>query len=177
MSAREPNRVFRESFLAYEFEGERYETMRRFGEILSELAGESSLHPRFIRPIIYPELEAVAVDLTRAAEYLEEASRDADSEDAAQVKLAGAALGWADQLRAVEAEIRAALGIESVVEAAEVGFESAAPAGAAPAGAAGDLTVEEARPHLAALGRFLSALGVSLGELAARLGRKAREDE
>lgn len=110
MSTREHSPVFRESFLAYQFEDERYETMRRFGEILDELACEANtLAPSFPGPILYPELEAVAVDLSAVVEDLEVASRDADSEVPAQVKLAGAALGWAEQLRVFVSEIRRAV--------------------------------------------------------------------
>jgi hypothetical protein len=113
MSAREHSPVFRESFLAYQFDGERYETMRRFGEILDEMACEANaLAPSFPRPILYPELEAVAVDLAAVVEDLEVASRDADSEVAAQVKLAGAALQWAEQLGGVVSEIRRAVNAE-----------------------------------------------------------------
>lgn len=111
MSARRPNPVFRESFLWYHFDAERAETMSRFGEILSSLANEAdAFHPRHEGPLVFGEVGAAAVDLAAVVHDLKAAAGDADSRDPKAVKLAGRAVRWSEQLGAVLAEIRSAVG-------------------------------------------------------------------
>ncbi|MFP3942232.1 MAG: hypothetical protein ACLF0P_18205 [Thermoanaerobaculia bacterium] len=118
MSARRPNPVFRESFLWYQFDAGRAETMRQYGEILSGLANEAdAFHPRHEGPLVFGEVEAAAVDLAAVVHDLGAAAEDGDSRDPEAVKLAGRAVRWAEQLGAILGEIRAAVAVDDEADA------------------------------------------------------------
>ena len=96
--------VYRETFLRDRFTPDRRETVRRYGEILEELTADAvTLLPQVGTR---GELEGVAVDLGHLSEALEDNRRDDEPQ------LIRRAHGWAARLRAVEAEIREALGAE-----------------------------------------------------------------
>lgn len=99
-----PSPVYRETFLRDRFTPERGGVVRRFGAILEELTADAvTLLPRVGTG---GELSAASVDLGFLAGLLEDNRRDDEPQ------LIRRALGWADRLRAVEAEIRQALGGE-----------------------------------------------------------------
>jgi serine/threonine protein kinase HipA of HipAB toxin-antitoxin module len=173
--------AYRAAFLE-QFSPEDRRVLRRAGAILAARVLSRDTHHE---PIVLSEFRAALEDARMLREYLRQIAETSvdELESEAAEHLAREAWYWQRQTDDLAHGMAASLqnatgewpeesGIEPAVEAAEVGFESAAPAGAP-----GDLTAEEARPHLAALGRFLAALGVSLGEVAARMGRKGRRGE
>ena len=173
--------AYRAAFLE-KFRPEYRPVLQKAGSILAVQVISGDRHNE---PVVLSGFRAALEDARALADYLgqiaEEGALTTEGEPGEHLALE--AWHWhrqaADLVHGMAASFQDATGewpeepgLAPAVEAAEVGFEAAAPAGAA-----GDLTPEEARPHLAALGRFLSTLGVSLGELAARMGRKAREAE
>lgn len=111
MSTQEPNSVFRESFV-WRFRESGRQTLRRFGELVFDMANDGDTWGPTGEPIVFGEVEAARVDLRGVIDYLDEASRDALPGEPETAVLAGAAAKWAERLREVEGEIHQALGPE-----------------------------------------------------------------
>lgn len=96
--------VYRETFLRDRLTPERRGVVRAYGAILEALTADAvTMLPRVGTR---GELGAVAVDLGHLSETLEDNRRDDEPQ------LIRRAHGWADRLRAVEAEIRQALSVK-----------------------------------------------------------------
>ena len=109
-STKEPNPAFREGLLVLlEGEPENQQTLRRFGDLLHTMVGETVRTPCPV-PLVYAEAEAALVDLLELTERLEDAATYAHLDEPDEVQLGAVTGKQAKALRKVIAALEAGLG-------------------------------------------------------------------
>ncbi len=108
-STKEPNPAFREGFLVLlAGEPEHEETLRRFGDLLHTMVGETVRTPCPV-PLVYAEAEAALVDLLELTERLADAATYVDVDEPAEVQLGAVTGKQAKALQKVIAALEAGL--------------------------------------------------------------------
>ena len=108
-TTRTPNPALREGFLVIlAGEPENQETLRRFGDLLHTMVGETVRTPCPV-PMVQAETEAALVDLIELTERLADAATYAHLDKLAEIQLGAVAGKQAKTLRKVIAALEAAL--------------------------------------------------------------------
>ncbi len=108
-STKEPNPAFREGFLVLlRGEPEHEETLRRFGDLLHTMVGETVRTPCPV-PLVYAEAEAALVDLLELTERLKDTATYAHVDEPEEVQLGAVTGRQAKVLRKVIAALEVAL--------------------------------------------------------------------
>jgi hypothetical protein len=104
-----PNPALREGFLVIlAGEPENQETLRRFGDLLHTMVGETVRAPCPV-PMVQAEAEAALVDLIDLTERLQEAASYADEDQRAEMRLGAVTKRQTKSLRKVIAALEAGL--------------------------------------------------------------------
>lgn len=108
-TTKQPNPALREGFLVIlAGEPENQETLRRFGDLLHTMVGETVRAPCPV-PVVQAEAEAALVDLIEVTERLAEAATYVDVDEPAEVQLGAVTGKQARALRKVSAALEAGL--------------------------------------------------------------------
>ncbi len=130
VAAPTPSATFREGFLVLlSGEPENQAILRRFGELLHTMVGET-VRAQCPVPVVYAEAEAARLDLVEVTERLREAASYADVGDPDQVQVGAVTGRQAKALRKVTAALEAALRAAGTEDEGPEGEEAPAARGA-----------------------------------------------